>query len=280
MSLYVGTCGFSYKDWIGPFYPQGIRPSEMLGYYARHFPTVEIDSTYYAIPRPAVLESMVRRTPPQFRFTVKAPGSLTHLPAEALPLSADADAFADAIQPLADAGKLATVLLQFPHAFRPGADAYRRLELLRRGWPEAPLVAEFRHRDWQRDATLLRLKDLGIGWCNVDEPRFATLLRPSAEVTSPVGYFRFHGRNVQNWWKQGADAGARYDYLYSKPELEDWLPRIAEVADQAEATYVFFNNHRLGKAAMNARDMSHLLHLPTPETAEDLQLRLLDRSDV
>lgn len=296
--VYVGTCGFSYKDWIGPFYPIGIKPIDMLAYYARSFEAVEIDSTYYATPARTLFEGMDRRTPPRFRFTVKTPGSITHAPGEIDvgaedELAREAAAFLACLEPIVASGKLGAVLAQFPNAFRPGSDASRRLETLRRFWPDLPLVAEFRHREWQRQAALDSLRELDIGWCNVDEPRFASLMRPGAEVTSAVGYIRLHGRNAAQWWKPDTpdrsrptdardqslssrarsgsrSSGARYDYLYNDAELSEWVPRIGDVAADARETYVFFNNHRLGKAARNANDMSRLLGLrfearPEPE---------------
>lgn len=277
MALYVGTCGFSYRDWIGPFYPKGIKSAGMLPFYAERFGAVEIDSTYYAIPDAKVFAAMDRRTPPAFRFTVKAPGSVTHVPAPDEPLESDVKSFRECLEPLRAANKLAAVLAQFPNAFRPGGDAYRRLERLREWWPDFALVAEFRRREWQRDETLARLRELGIGWCNVDEPLFASLMRPSADVTSPVGYIRFHGRNYEKWWRQEGAAHERYSYLYSHQELERWLPRIAEVEETARDTFVFFNNHHLGCAAANAQRLSQMLGVagpgqPVPQTSPQPRL--------
>jgi uncharacterized protein YecE (DUF72 family) len=259
MALYVGTCGFSYRDWIGTFYPTGIKSLEMLPYYAERFAAVEIDSTYYAIPRPALFESMDRRTPASFRFTVKAPGSVTHIPPDAAPAGADMKSFRECVEPLVRSKKLGAVLAQFPHSFRPGPAAYARLEELVAAWPDLDLVAEFRHRSWQADRTLVRLRALGVGICNVDEPRFASLMHPGSEVTSHIGYVRFHGRNYGKWWKQDRQPSERYDYLYSKEELGEWVGRIAAVEERARDTYVFFNNHRLGKAAANAQDLAGML---------------------
>ena len=231
----------------------------MLPFYAQRFDAVEIDSTYYAIPRPALFESMDRRTPSGFRFTVKAPGSITHIPPDANPTSADLDAFRECLDSVIRSGKLSAVLAQFPNSFRPGPDAYRRLEQIASAWPDLRLVAEFRHRSWQQDRTLEELRNLSIGICNVDEPRFASLMRPGGEVTSDIGYIRFHGRNYGKWWKQDRTSAERYDYLYTKEELTEWMGRIAAVEEQARVTFVFFNNHRLGKAAANARELADLL---------------------
>lgn len=259
VATHIGTCGFSYRDWIGPFYPKGIKSLEMLPYYAERFSAVEIDSTYYAIPQPRLFESMNQRTPPHFRFTVKAPGSITHLPADASPDPTEAASFLACLEPIRTSGKLGAVLAQFPNSFRPGPDAYRRLEQMRARWPGIGLVAEFRHRAWQGDETLAALRELDIGWCNVDEPRFASLMRPGSEVTATVGYIRLHGRNYGKWWKQERAAHERYDYLYTKQELTEWVSRVAAVDEQAKESFVFFNNHHLGKAAENARHLADML---------------------
>lgn len=260
MALHIGTCGFSYRDWIGPFYPKGIKPLDMLPFYAERFDAVEIDSTYYAIPKPQIFESMDRRTPARFRFTVKAPGSVTHVPADASPSADDLSAFRACLEPLCASGKLGAVLAQFPNSFRPGPDAYARLHLIANAWRDIDLVAEFRHRAWQDDRTLEELRELSIGICNVDEPRFASLMRPGSEVTSNVGYVRFHGRNYGTWWKQERASHERYDYLYTPAELGEWVGRIAAIEEQAKQTYVLFNNHHLGKAAANARELGAMLH--------------------
>ena len=243
----------------------------MLEYYAGRFAAVEIDSTYYAVPKPQLFERMAARTSDQFRFTVKAPGSVTHIPADAQPLASEIDAFRACLEPLAASGKLGAVLAQFPHSFRPSQDALERLDDLSGWWPGLPLVCEFRHRDWQRSELLDRLRKADIGWCNVDEPQFGTLLRPGAEVTSPVGYIRFHGRNYEKWWRQERASHERYSYEYAESELEKWMPRIADVAAQADETYVFFNNHHLGKAAINALQMRAMLKPLSDEIVEPEQ---------
>lgn len=268
MNIFVGTCGFSYRDWIGPFYPAGTKSADMLELYAQRFSAVEIDSTYYAIPKPQLFERMAARTPAAFTFTVKAPGSVTHVPAGAQPLASEVAAFAECLAPLVASGKLGAVLAQFPHAFRPSADAYMRLDALREWWPRLPLVCEFRHRDWQQRDVLARLRELDLGWCNVDEPQFGSLLRPGSEATSEIGYVRFHGRNYETWWRQERASHERYSYQYTEPELEAWLPRIGEVAEQTSKTFVFFNNHHLGRAAVNALEMRRLLVPLTGDSVE------------
>jgi uncharacterized protein YecE (DUF72 family) len=151
----VGTCGFSYKDWVGPVYPAGTKPAEMLPLYANMFSVVEIDSTYYGVPARATVEAWARRTPPGFRFSAKLPGTGTHVPQAALGLVHDDVAlFRAALEPLVAAGKFVCALMQFPNSFRPSDATLEHVRALREALRDIPLVAEFRHREWQSGATL------------------------------------------------------------------------------------------------------------------------------
>jgi len=143
------------------------------------------------------------------------------------------------------------VLMQFPNGFRPNSQTESYVRALRASLAELPLVAEFRNREWQRPETLELLSELEIAWCNVDEPQFEGLIRPSSDVVGGLGYVRFHGRNYQKWWRH-EKSEERYDYLYTAEELAPWKERVAEMAAVTKRTYAFFNNHRLGQAAKNA----------------------------
>jgi len=265
--IYVGTCGFAYKDWIGPFYPGKIRSNEMLPYYARCFPAVEIDSSYYGVPAPQTIARMDQVTPPEFRFCFKAPATLTHPPdAATARIHPDAALFVESVLPLKENGKLGCALLQFPNGFRKTATAESYLEQAIAALAPLPLVAEFRNREWQNDETLRMLSELGVGWCNVDMPRYDTLLQPGSDVTSRVGYVRFHGRNAGQWWT-GTNV-TRYDYEYSAEELEPWTARAAEIEEAAGTTFAFFNNHARGSAARNAELFIALLRSRYGDAAE------------
>ncbi|TAM78334.1 DUF72 domain-containing protein [bacterium] len=247
----------------------------MLTYYARRFDAVELDVTYYRVPPPEVIERMAQRTPERFLFTAKAPAAATHVPADARePLSEEVLRLREALMPLIVRGRLGCVLLQFPHAFRPGPAAERRLEALAEVYDGIPLVAEFRHRAWQAPATFDLLARLGIGWCNVDEPDFESLMAPSAEVVGAIGYVRFHGRNRAAWW--GPDPAQKFNYLYNVEELAPWAARVADLTAQAQRVFVFFNNCYAGKSAHNARDLARLLGLESGESEMPESLSLFD----
>ncbi len=265
--IYVGTCGFAYKDWIGPFYPGKIKSSEMLPFYARRFRAVEIDSSYYGVPSPASVGSMNARTPGDFRFSFKAPQTVTHAPEAArLRVHDDAALLVEAVAQLLSDGKLAAILLQFPNGFKPDDGAREYLRKIVDAFTGLPLVAEFRHRDWQTAATFELLRELGVGWCNVDLPHYEALPRPSADATSRTGYVRLHGRNAMKWWV--GDNRTRYDYNYQPAELEAWTDRIADIEGQVEQTFVFFNNHANGQAAGNAQLLEQLLEDRYGEAAD------------
>jgi uncharacterized protein YecE (DUF72 family) len=251
--IHVGTCGYSYADWKGPFYPPAIRPNEMLAFYARSFTAVEIDATYYRVPARATFTSMAARAPRGFRFSVKLPGSATHVPdAEQRAVHPDVTLLRRNIEPLAANGSLAAALMQFPNSFHPSSAARAHIAALCEALTGLPLVAEFRNREWQTHETLVFLRELGVGWVNVDMPQFDSLLRPSADVTAPTAYVRFHGRNYKTWWT--GDNVTRYDYDYGAEELGPWADRLIEIATNPDVREVFgfFNNHRRGQAARNA----------------------------
>ena len=193
MPILIGTSGFSYVEWKGPFYPDDMPPRAFLEYYAKEFNVVEVNSTYYRIPAQKVMLGMAARTPPGFTFVVKAHQDLTHHWGEAaertLPL------FKRALEPMRDAGKLGAVLLQFPYSFQPSPEAAAYVERLAGAITEAPPVVEFRHQAWFEPERLEWLRGLKLSLCCVDEPRLPNLPPPVALVTGPVGYVRFHGRN-------------------------------------------------------------------------------------
>lgn len=264
--IHVGTCGYSYADWKGPFYPPDIRPAAMLEFYARTFTAVEIDSTYYRVPGQATFASMAARAPQGFRFCVKLPGSATHVPdAQTRAVHPDVALLRRNIEPLVGAGRFAAALMQFPNGFHPTAAAREHIAALRDALPDLALAAEFRNREWQTNETLTLLRELGIGWVNVDMPQYDSLMRPSADVTAPIAYVRFHGRNYRTWWK-GSNV-TRYDYEYTADELGPWADRLIEISTNPDVREVlgFFNNHARGQAAHNARLFEDMLRERFPQ---------------
>jgi uncharacterized protein YecE (DUF72 family) len=249
--LYFGTSGFSYNDWVGSFYPPGMRRQDWLVYYAREFNALELNSTFYALPRLSVIEAMINKTGGGFLFSVKAPQKLTH---ERQSDKDDFSAFISVLRPFIEAKKLGCVLAQFPYSFACNRVNRDYLEVFREYLGDLPLVVEFRNANWLRGEVFAWLRSCNMGFCCVDEPRLSGLLPPVAEVTSEVGYVRFHGRNATKWW-QHEHAYERYDYTYSAEELREWVPKISKIESQARMTFIFANNHWRGQAVNTIRQL-------------------------
>ena len=252
--IYCGTSGFSYNDWVGSFYPVGMPKREWLIYYAREFNTCEVNSTYYALPKPSDLKAMVEKTGQGFLFTIKANQAMTHQRGDPSIFKN----FYQVLEPVIEAEKLGCILAQFPYSFRPGRDSWDYLRLFREQLGELPIVVEFRNAQWLRSEVFDLLRNLDLGFCCVDEPQLPNLLPPLAELTSGLGYVRFHGRNSAKWW-QHEHAYERYDYSYSPEELSEWLPKIKKLDSTAEKTFIFANNHWRGQAVNTIRQLKVML---------------------
>ncbi len=255
----IGTSGYSFEDWRGRFYPQQIDKGKMLDHYAKHFPTVEINSTYYRIPHPRVFVNMLKKVPQCFDFMVKVPQSFTHRRAD---LKEDVALFHQSIKPLADAGKLSGLLAQFPYSFRFSANGLDYLSACRDAVTPYPLFVEFRHNSWVNRTMYDRLKAEHIGYVSVDEPQLGGLLQPDCFATTDTAYMRLHGRNAEQWWGGGA---LRYDYDYSEEELAYWKQKVQQIMKKVKAAYVFFNNCHLGQAVANAGQFMKMLGVEPPE---------------
>jgi uncharacterized protein YecE (DUF72 family) len=250
----VGTAGYSYADWKGPFYPADLPNGDMLPFYAQHFPVVEVNYSYYRIPAARTSAAMLHKAP-HLEYAVKLFGGFTHEPD---PDWAALSSFVYGIQPFIDAGKLATVLAQFPWAFKAVDESWDRLKRIAEGLAGIPINVEFRNIGWHQDTVRERLTQMGLGLVNVDEPHLKGLLPATAFATNKIGYVRMHGRNYKKWW-HSEKPDDRYNYSYSIPELEEWIPRLKELNKYAERSYVIFNNHPLGQAVVAAREMMSLL---------------------
>jgi uncharacterized protein YecE (DUF72 family) len=249
----VGPAGWSYPDWEGVVYPaRKGRGFDPLAYLARYFDTIEINSTFYRPPYPKNSFKWAERIAhnEDFRFTVKLYRKFTHERDELTP--AEEKQWKKGMEPLIEAGRLGAILVQFPYSFHYTEENLDYLSDLRGKFPDSPLVLEIRHRSWNRKETFDFLKDIKIGFCNIDQPRLSYSQAPSSRVTSAVAYIRLHGRNVRDWFRKSAGRDERYNYLYSLPELQEWSERIKAVAKQAREVYVIANNHYRGQAVCNS----------------------------
>lgn len=260
--IYLGTAGFSYSDWVGSFYPAGMLRKDWLLYYAREFNACEINSTFYALPKPSNLEAMARKTGAGFLFAIKANQQMTH---EQRGNEDVFKAFREVLTPLIEMGKLGCVLAQFPYSFRLSRQNRDYLEAFKERVGDLPVVIEFRNVGWLRKEVFDWLRRNELGFCCVDEPQLPNLLPPIAEVTSRIAYVRFHGRNKDKWWEHQY-AYERYDYAYTAEEIEEWLPKIHRLDRIAERTFVFANNHFRAKSVDTIRLLRKMLESQYPET--------------
>jgi uncharacterized protein YecE (DUF72 family) len=296
----IGTCSWADDALSKHWYPKGLPAGERLGYYAEHFDTVEVDSTYYRLPAEEMVQRWAERTPDDFVMHVKAFGLMTRHPVklEALPPDLRDDAptdakgrverpsrefrgevfrrFLEALEPLRSVGKLGGILFQFPSYVVYKDRSLDYLQWAREQLGDDEMLVEFRHVSWlddeHRDETLRFLEQLGATNVIVDAPRIEgakNLVSTVLALTSPTLYVRFHGRNAETWNKRGGSASERFDYLYTTEELEEWVDPLRELAGQAGQAYAFFNNNatspdgrggRMAQAAANAKELQRLLH--------------------
>ena len=270
-NLRIGTSGWNYPSgqgtWNGIFYPacaerrsRGSAPKgskfDELAYYADHFDTVEINTTFYGQPRAEVARTWASRTPGGFEFSLKLYRKFTHPDPPGVPGVDDAeiDAFRRGIEPLATAGKIGALLAQFPPSFKQSPESQAYLDALLARFHDYPVAVELRHRSWSDDfdATRSLLNTRGAALTQIDEPKFKLSIRQN-QLPNITGfyYMRLHGRNAAQWWKHDKSED-RYNYLYSADELKP----IAETADAARRLvkkfFIYFNNHFAAKAVVNA----------------------------
>jgi uncharacterized protein YecE (DUF72 family) len=296
-NIRIGTASWTDRTLLesGWYPPEADTPEQRLRYYARQFPLVEVDASYYALPAEQTASSWADRTPARFTFNVKAFSLLTQHPTriaalpkdlrEAVAESQDAgkdgkpretvylrqvdpgvadqvwDRFLASLEPLRQAGKLGALLFQFPQWFpisRANKDYI--LSCARRVAPDR-LCVEFRNRTWMtpdnQDETLKFLSDHQLPYVCVDMPQgYPTSIPPVLAATSDLAVFRLHGHSGK-WTSK--DIHQRFGYRYSSEELSDWAPKVRSLAEQADLTHVLFNNCYRDYAQVNAGQLADLL---------------------
>jgi uncharacterized protein YecE (DUF72 family) len=287
--ILVGTCNWAdHKEFYPPELERGKRQREKLDYYARFFPMVEIDTSFYGIPRPEVVDSWVARTPDGFLFNIKAFRSLTLHEREGgqprPPTAEEIRDFGAALVPLRESGRLGAVHYQFPPWFTNRPDAREVLLETRERHPDDIVAIEFRHRSWFDNdawpATEDLLRELDCVYVGVDAPQLGSgTVPPILAITSPkLCIARFHGRNRTTWYRpDGPTSDYRFNYLYSPGELSEWVPAIREAATRGTPVHVLLNNNRSNYAVVNAFDFGALLGVSLPRPPEPIVERLVER---
>jgi uncharacterized protein YecE (DUF72 family) len=292
--ILIGSCSWTEKTLIqsGEFYPKGVNTAKgRLNYYAGHFNTVEVDSSYYAIPDRNTVWLWTQRTPAEFTFHIKAHGSLTGhgvdprtLPQDirnTLPdvdrekryvyikdkgiLNSLAERFVDVLSILQRDGKLGVLVFQFPPWFHYNPRNFDYILRCKKLMCDLPVAVEFRHGSWlttDRAENIFRLlKEHEITYITADEPQYGSLatIPFMPQVTTDIAYFRFHGRNKQNWLRKGIETSLRYDYLYSDDEIKEFAGPVLSANKKAKSTFAMFNNCHGGFAMRNAMRLQEII---------------------
>ncbi|MDQ2978777.1 MAG: DUF72 domain-containing protein, partial [Acidobacteriota bacterium] len=285
----VGTAGWSYEDWKGIVYParapSGFDP---LAFLSSIFDTNEINSTFYRIPSVSATRSWAHRVShnPRFAFTAKLFRGFTH---ERSAGSSEEKEFLTAMEPLAEAGRLSEVLVQFPVSFRNTAENRDALESLLDRFRTLPLAAEFRHDSWNRDDALDVLARRAALFVNIDQPWIGENLRATDHAAPGRSYYRYHGRNAAKWFGPDTSNEERYNYLYTPEQMARQAERLKASAQQAgelapadgtrrgaagtSGITAILNNHFRGQAVANAIQLQHLLTgelVAAPETLREV----------
>jgi uncharacterized protein YecE (DUF72 family) len=250
----IGTSGYFYSDWKGVFYPPSLPSRHYFSYYSNYFSALELNFSFYRIPAGGMLRKFLRPSVCLPDLSIKAFRGITHIhePDSVIPV------FLEAIKPLVEAGRIQTILFQFPYSFIPEKESWKLLEKIAMQNPGITGVVEFRHISWFSDANLRKTADLNLSVCALDMPDIGDLPGTQLPVTHQVGYMRFHGRNAEKWWNN-RKSWERYDYLYPVNTLSNLLPALRNWIDQHRKVYLFFNNHYRGQAIQNAQTMMAFL---------------------
>lgn len=260
-AFYIGTAGWSYKDWEGIVYPakKGVG-FHALVFLAQYIDIVEINSTFYRPPALRMSWSWIKRVEsyPDFMFTVKLHQVFTHQ-REGFSQK-DVYEFKGGIEPLKSRNRLAAILIQFPWSFARNTPNVDYLTGLFHMFEDFPLALEIRHSSWDTPEFYDLLSEHKVSFCNIDQPLIGKSIKPTALVTNPdLSYVRLHGRNYKNWFNEKAGRDERYNYLYSNDELEDWIERIKDLGKKSKKVIVITNNHYQGQALANALQIKNMI---------------------
>jgi uncharacterized protein YecE (DUF72 family) len=257
--LYLGTSGYSFPEWIqAGFYPPGTANKDMLSFYARQFNAIEINNTWYHMPRVEAMERMLSRVPDGFMFTAKLTRTMTH-EVDLKNWRSQLKSYRIGVAPLVQARQLLAVLVQLGPAFQRTRENRLYLARLLDELEGLRAAVEFRYRSWADDKVFAELEKRRVALLTVDVPDLPHLFPSRAIVTNPeLFYVRFHGRNALGW--RSGNMQKKFDYDYSFQELKPWSQKlIPKMAESARTGVIFFNNHVRGQAPRNAQLLAEQL---------------------
>ena len=270
--FYIGTAGWSYKDWVPVFYPKNqTNGFDWLQFYANYFNCVEVNATYYAYLDPRIINGWLQKIEgiDDFLFTLKLHQDFTHKKnfddkkIKSMFFNLDI---------LSRAERLGGLLIQFPYSFSFNASAAAYLNRLKDIFQNYNLFIEVRHKSWLNKKALEFFNDLKITFCIIDQPQIGEAVPFEPIITNDKAYLRFHGRNIEGWKKSINNFGKkqtyeeqseRYKYLYSPGELIEIEQKIKSIQGNVKEVYIIMNNHPQGDGVANAFELIHLLEEKT-----------------
>jgi uncharacterized protein YecE (DUF72 family) len=243
--IHIGTQGWNYDAWVGPFYPHGTRPSDFLTVYSRAFDSVEVDSTFYASPAVATLRGWVERTPKRFLFALKMPQEITH-EQRLRDVTGASESFFERVRDLGP--KLGPILVQTGPDFQPG-ELPALVDFIGRVPSDLRVAIEFRHRGWISDGVLALLKERNIALALIDGrwiPR-KLMLSLASQPTADFAYIRWMGpnRDLVDYSRVQVDRSA---------EIEKWSEAVEDLSEKVTHIYGYVANHFSGHSPATARE--------------------------
>jgi len=272
--IFIGTAGWSYKDWVGSFYSRSQSENyDWLKFYSQFFNTVEVNSTYYSYLDTSIVKSWIDKISDknQFIFEIKLHGDFTH---KRIFTKEKINSIKENLDVLKDAGRLGNLLIQFPYSFRNTSTNCNYISELSEIFEGYSKVVEIRHNSWNNEEILNLFSENNLAFCSVDQPQIGDSLNFDITVINQKAYLRLHGRNTEAWFRSinnfnkkqdYAERSSRYDYLYSHGELNEIEMTINERFCELDEIHIIFNNHPKGKAPLNAVELSKMLGINTPE---------------
>ncbi|GMU95589.1 DUF72 domain-containing protein [Ignavibacterium album] len=279
IKYYIGTAGWSYKDWVPNFYPKNQSAGfDWLHFYSHYFNCVEVNSTYYTYISPKIVEGWIKKVSDNddFIFHIKLHQDFTH---KRKFDEQNIKAVRYNLDLLKKSERLGGLLIQFPYSFAFDGVSVRHIQKIKDIFSDVSCFVEVRHSSWRNNHALEFFKQNDLTLCTIDQPQIGQAIPFEPIVTNDKAYIRFHGRNVEAWKKSLSDFGkeqtyeeqsSRYSYLYSPGELVEITQKIKTIESKVKEINVIMNNHPKGDAVANAFELIHLLEEKTkvlmPET--------------
>ena len=267
--LYIGTAGWSYKDWIDSFYSKAqSKTFDWLEFYSQYFNTVEVNASYYTYIAPGIVDGWINKVEEKedFLFTIKLHQDFTH---KKIFNPAQIQAVKDTLYKLDNVNRLGGLLIQFPYSFALTKENANHLKQLIDIFEEYEKFIEVRHKSWMIERFFNYVSKNRSSICTIDQPNIGEIVEFKPVNAGENLYIRFHGRNEDAWKKSINNFGkdqtydqqsGRYDYLYSPGELLEFDRTIREVKDTVNNIFIILNNHPHGNAVANAFEMLHMLN--------------------